>query len=75
MAESAQGNPAMQSNVADILDRYDNLLTHAQKRGQELDEVRIHRLMNMYIYVFVNHEHPDLLPLVWYLKPPTKRQS
>ena len=40
MSEQVVTNPALQPKVEDMLDRYDNLLTHAQKRGEELDEVR-----------------------------------
>ena len=42
VSEQADSNPALQPKVEDMLDRYDNLLTHAQRRGEELDEVNKH---------------------------------
>ena len=39
MCEAAQSNPNLREHVEDMLDRYDNLVTQAQRRGDELEEV------------------------------------
>ena len=44
VSEQATTNPALNPKIEDMLDRYDELLTQAQTRGQELDEVSSRRM-------------------------------
>ena len=40
MCEAAESKPQLREHVEDMLDRYDNLVTQAQRRGDEIEEVQ-----------------------------------